>query len=465
MKLASHLWKSRHGIYYIRITHGGLDIKRSLKTRDPLIAKNFAYTLGNNMTIPKDILEKLLNGQINTKQYKIKFDGIEIITDGSQQDHDNAMEALNIQLQLQNYASINNTQSNKLDIKKWTLKDCIRDYRNERDSTVKTKTKLFWNTVFNQLTNGLGADRLISEITPDEYAAWRIKTIDKLVPSSQDSKNNTCNIFFDWCIKRNRCFANPVVTLKLNKNKRAELQLRGGKPRMPYTSDDFDKIFNPTIREKIRKPCMYWLPIMAFYTGARLEELGAIEINEVTEYSPGKWQMKLKKGKNLQSIRTIPIHPAIINSGFIEYLKDVRQVYGNNNALTLFPYMKPVEDRLTHRFSQDFGQFKTKLGIIKGKDFHSFRTTLIGCLKRNQADKELKKAYVGHEYEDEKIDEHEASYSYKTPFLIDAFENEIIPKINYDLSHKFVMPPQQIYVRGKFVPYLRNSVRKNKKSN
>ena len=463
MKLASHLWKSRHGIYYIRVSHGGLEIKRSLKTRDPLIAKNIAYTLGNHMTIPKDILDKLLSGRANTKVYTIKTGDMEIHTDGSPEDHANLMEALALVLQLKNSQPHSNTKTNELSTKEWSLQKCIDDYRAERDSSVKPKTRQFWNTAFKKLIEGFGGNLSIKNIDPDAYATWRAKTIYSLVPSSQDSKNNTYKIFFDWCLEHDRCNCNPVVSLKLNKNKRAELQLKGGKPRIPYESKDFIKIFNPEMRELIRKPCMYWLPLMAFYTGARLEELGAIEINDINEYKSGKWQLKLKKGKNIQSVRTIPIHPEIIKSGFIEYINDVRQVYGNEDAITLFPYMKPVSDRLTHRFSQDYGLFRTKLGITKGKDFHSFRTTLIGCLKRNRAGEEVKRAYVGHENEGKK-DEHNESYSDKTPFLIDDLADEIIPKINYELSHGFVMPAHPIYTKGRFVPYLRSTIRKAKKS-
>ena len=459
MKLASHLWKSRHGIYYIRISYCGVDIKRSLKTRDPLIAKSFAYKLGTNMTIPKDILANLLSGKLDTKVYSIKSDGIDIQTDGTPQDHANAIEALSLAIQLKNTPSTTNTKSLTVNNSLWTLQSCVDDYRAERDVTVKPRTRQAWNTDFRQLIGGFGADRNISEINPDQYATWRIKAIDRLVPSSQDTKNNVYKIFFDWCVERKRCDSNPVVTLKIHKNMRAELQSKGGRPRLPYTAEDLNKIFNPELRALIKKPCLFWMPLIAFYTGARLEELGAVEINDITEYETDKWQLIFKKGKTISSIRSIPIHPDIINCGFINYIKDVKRIWPN--AITLFPYMKPVEGRLTHRFSQDYGTFKTSLGLTTGKDFHSFRTTLIGCLKRNKAEDEIKRAYVGHENEGKK-DEHAESYGDKTPFLVAEIENDIFPKIDFYHSHGFVMPIQK-YNREKLISYLRQTFKKKSK--
>lgn len=459
MKLASHLWKSRHGIYYFRISHGGVDIKRSLKTRDPLIAKSFAYKLGSSMTIPKDILAKLLSGETDTKVYTIKSNGIEIQTDGTPEDHVNAIEALNLAIQLKNNSPTINTKQLTSKNLLWTLQKCVDDYRAERDSTVKQRTRQAWKTNFGQLIKGFGGDRNISEINPEQYATWRVE-IDHLVPTSQDTKNNVYKIFFDWCVERKRCDSNLVVILKIHKNMRAELQTKGGKPRFPYTAGDLNKIFNPEMRARIKKPCLYWMPLIAFYTGARLEELGAVEIDDITEYETDKWQLTFKKGKTISSIRSIPIHPDIINSGFINYINDVKRIWPN--ATTLFPYMKPVDGRLTHRFSQDYGIFKKKLGLVAGKDFHSFRTTLIGCLKRNNAGEDIKRAYVGHENEGKK-DEHDASYGDKTPFLVAEIERDVFPKIDFNHSHGFVMPIQK-YNREILISYLRQAVRINLKS-
>jgi len=170
MKLASHLWRSRHGIYYIRFSKSGLDIKRSLKTRDPLLAKSIAYKLGINMTIPSNILAKLLNGETNTKGYTIKSGDLEIQTDGSPEDHANAMDALNLAFQIKNSSPLTNTKSPVNNAQTWSLKECIDDYRTERDKTIRPRTMQAWDTDFRQLMKGFGANFPIEAIDSDLYA-------------------------------------------------------------------------------------------------------------------------------------------------------------------------------------------------------------------------------------------------------------------------------------------------------
>jgi hypothetical protein len=92
LKLTSNLWKSRHGIYYFRYKLNGFDIKKSLKTRCPLIAKEFAYKLGFAMTISKDLLDRLLNDPDATKTWTLETDNpkVKVSTDGTAEDHHRA---------------------------------------------------------------------------------------------------------------------------------------------------------------------------------------------------------------------------------------------------------------------------------------------------------------------------------------------------------------------------------------
>ncbi len=52
-KLPSHLMKSRHGIFYLRLTHNGKEKRKSLHTRDPIRARAAAFKLGHNLSIMK----------------------------------------------------------------------------------------------------------------------------------------------------------------------------------------------------------------------------------------------------------------------------------------------------------------------------------------------------------------------------------------------------------------------------
>lgn len=447
MKLPSNLWISRHGIYYFRYKSNGLDVKKSLKTRSPLIAKEIAYKLGFAMAHSKDLLDRLLNDPNSIKTWTLETGNpnIRISTDGSAEDHERALEALKIVLSSQQGSPAQHSISNVSH--SYNLKECIDDYRKERDSTIKARTIQAWNTDFKQLCEGLGELTSINQIDVEAYTKWRIKVVDKLAPSSQDSKNNVYKNFFDWCVQRNRCKYNPVVPCKLGKNRRAELQQQLGRERLPYSIQDLKTIFNDEVRQAIKKPCLFWLPLIAIYTGARLEEIASIELSKIRLNQENIWTFEFGKTKTISSIRTIPIHPELINAGLLEYIEDVKKFWPGAN--TLFPYMRPVSGRLTHRFSQDYGNFKRNLGIDSTKDFHSFRTTVIGMLKRARVSEEMRREYVGHEAK-EKLDVHDTSYAGKTRFTMRQILNELIPALNIEDQIIKTSP----YTQGGFVPFL-----------
>ena len=91
MQLKSRLVKSRHGIFYLRIQKFGIDKRFSLNTRDPLRAAVAAHQLGAK--IASMDIEKS-----KSKGWTLKTSGgdIELTTDGTQQDSDNAIQALRV---------------------------------------------------------------------------------------------------------------------------------------------------------------------------------------------------------------------------------------------------------------------------------------------------------------------------------------------------------------------------------
>ena len=287
MKLASHLWQSRHGVFYIRYNFDKKEIKRSLNTRDPKIAQKLAYKL-NAMNLD-DILKKLQSGQ--TKQWTIKSQGLEITTDGSEQDHDHAMQALTLILSNQQSTPQPPQPPQPLaqtncKLIRTSLKDAVAEYLADREPTVKERTLNAWRSEFNQLIASLGQNTIVADIVIDMYINFRKQKIDKLAPSSQDSRNNTYKNFFDWCVERGRLEKNPVVALKLGKNMRKTLQSKRGKEREVYTKDDLDIVFNNETTQKIAKPCQFWMPLIALFTGAREEEIANIMVDSVKDESP-----------------------------------------------------------------------------------------------------------------------------------------------------------------------------------
>jgi integrase len=95
----------------------------------------------------------------------------------------------------------------------------------------------------------------------------------------------------------------------------------------PFSPDQIREIFRYT--EKPRLDYHFWLPRLGLYTGARIEELAQLTVDDVIEekgvkalylkHDPtGTYPKQLKGG--LQSERQVPIHPWILEQGFAEFI-------------------------------------------------------------------------------------------------------------------------------------------------
>lgn len=459
MKLASHLWQSRHGVYYIRHVFNGREYRRSLQTKNPLIARNLAYRLGG--MDPKEIIKKLQSGDL--KQYSIELnrkEGLKIETDGTSHDHQNLMQALASPNLLEALKAINASlplpsQADGLETSpniESSIQQSIEDYLKDRlNGGIKTRTHASWKSSFNKFAKVIGPKTPVSQITADVYRKqWRNQYVDHLAPKTQNSIYSQFHGLFDWCIKQHRCLKNPVNKLQMTREAKKKRIAETSRERLPYDNDDIALLFSKEARAAIKKPCLFWMPLIALYTGARAEEIVRIHLDSFHEFSPNLWRVKIDDSKTESGIRSLPLHPKLIELGLLRYREDL--LNANPDAQRLFPYMKEVRGRLAHRFSQDYGAFKKSLGLSVNKDFHSFRTTTIGILKIKNVPYDKRTQFVGHEGQ-RKQDTHDDNYASKTLFSDQQLADSIFPALDYYNEFVVADPYQKI----RFSKYMSNS--------
>ncbi|ENT5105947.1 site-specific integrase [Pseudomonas aeruginosa] len=197
-----------------------------------------------------------------------------------------------------------------------------------------------------------------------------------------------------------------------------------------FTPDDLTKIFSgylfnsdePAPTHKVY-PYQYWLPLLALYSGARINELAQLNTDDVVldgmlpnfkveADDPAKVE-EPRSLKNLASKRRVPIHQYLIDLGFAEYVRERKR----RKCRKLF-------DGLTYsrknKWGADATQFFTRLdgksgGYFKrvgvhlvgqdGKVFHSFRHLFISKLRNEVLLNNSNSAYIiesitGHEREE-----------------------------------------------------------------
>lgn len=218
-----------------------------------------------------------------------------------------------------------------------------------------------------------------------------------------------------------------------NPTKGKTVERKGNKKNiLPFSNDDINKIFSTDIYTKQLRPkggsgeASYWLPVIALYTGMRLNEIGQLWLSDIKQEND-IWFFDInrnenKKVKNNSSIRLVPIHQKIIDLGFIEY---VNSLSGNK----VFPLLVKTGkyDGVTQNYSKWFGRQLRKIGINdKSKNFHSGRHLVKDVLRNAGVDTSINNSLFGHSSGN-------VGDSYGKGYNLTML-NQAIQKINYDVD-------------------------------
>ncbi len=150
------------------------------------------------------------------------------------------------------------------------------------------------------------------------------------------------------------------------------------------------------------KPFHRWLPLLGIYTGARLNELCQIYLDDINEKDGGITCICItdkredQRLKNLSSEREIPIHPELKRLGFMEFVQEQRDK-GENR---LFPELPHGRDGYSKNASKWFASFRREI-LPEANDlvFHSFRHTAATEMKRKGVQEGLAASILGHSVE------------------------------------------------------------------
>ncbi|MDR5811196.1 site-specific integrase [Caballeronia sp. LZ019] len=157
------------------------------------------------------------------------------------------------------------------------------------------------------------------------------------------------------------------------------------------------------------RPHYYWLPLLGLLTGARINELSQLYVDDVRQTESGLWYLDFnldgdkidepdKSLKTVNSVRVVPLHGELVRLGLPEYVNALRRA----GYSRLFPelkrdpvkgYGKPAGSWFNERF------LGVKLGIERNgmKTFHSFRHTFVTALERLGLPERVFAQLAGHE--------------------------------------------------------------------
>lgn len=160
----------------------------------------------------------------------------------------------------------------------------------------------------------------------------------------------------------------------------------------------------------VKRDGKFWIPLIALFSGMRAGEiiqLNTVDIRKedgVTFFDlmvssntvGGSKKEGAKKLKNNQSRRRIPVHPELIRIGFLDYVRDRKDLKGKGPKL--FPDVGiGTRGDVSHNFSKWFRRFLNAIGAKTTKTaFHSFRHNFKDALANADIEDSIQDALMGH---------------------------------------------------------------------
>lgn len=255
---------------------------------------------------------------------------------------------------------------------------------------------------------------------PGDTSSYRNMTVNEILAVTHDKKMSAATVkhymvlyssLFKWAIKeRIYLEANPFESLA------PEDTTPANQKRYPFTREDLSKIFSgpqfTSYSPKRDKPHDYWAPLLALFTGARPAEIGALTpydvFNEPDSTGRDIWCVKIniaseqakevrKRAKTASSIRAIPIHPKLIELGFLEYCEYRRA----REKKMLFDLTWSQSDGYGRNIRDRFHPYLKTIGVYEKikKVFYSFRHTMHTELERADTPIHHIERLTGHSYQ------------------------------------------------------------------
>lgn len=242
-----------------------------------------------------------------------------------------------------------------------------------------------------------------SELTKGKAVAFKRYLLDHGSAQTAQRKMGFLSAVFRLAVSNDKLAHSPLdgVSVSVPKNL--------PRPRVSFEADDIRRIFSHPIftaraavtQRRAGGIAAFWLPLIACFSGARMEEIGQLKQGD---FKKGAGLKKIdyfvidnadgKNTKNTSSNREVPLHPVLIRLGLLEYVESLP-----GPKAPLFPDLQPgTYGKMTANFSKWFGWFlRVELGIAdRRKTFHSFRHGFATNWKMCDLHEHIRFAIDGH---------------------------------------------------------------------
>jgi integrase len=430
-----NLLSNRHNTFIYRKQINNTDIRISLRTKDRLEAHRLVSEINSlveySQLSDSNQIRKIVFATLAKLQPTLKAERLsrlsQLLGFSLEQDEGELLSVV-----------INKYVDEKLRTKSWTEKT-YESYQSifamlpqliadKGIRSVNSKDAQYVKTTLQRLPSSMGKRADYRGKTLKQILNMQIPTEHLMALKTINTRLSCYSELFKWASRNSYVETNVFFGLVLKDNRVAR------DLRLPFTPADLNDIFSASAISDPRKPWHYWLPVLALYTGARLNELCQLEVTDI-QLTDGVWLLDItdrghnQNLKSASSRRKIPLHKDLIELGFIRHVQQVKQA-GSNTVFNL----SMRNSRYSHAPSKWFNIVKSRaLQNPDRKAFHSFRHTFIDYAfnKLKMQGNPLLKAIVGHS------DSEITSGVYGSSFELQDL-NDVIQKIDFKQYGVFV---------------------------
>jgi integrase len=356
------------------------------------------------MIEPKGLLDVALAGVKTGKVYDIELpNGLRIRTDGSDTEHQRVRETID---DLTKAGAFQATPTSApAQSKSGLLSSRIQVFLEQMKLRERSETNLLDSTFTLKVFLAIVGDKDLTEVSPDDMDQFMValshwpanaskkpqykgltptqvvakakgSSDKKLAPRTKEKHLDRLRVFFKNCMDRRLLSYNPCDGLRVTGKAQDEEQTK-----RPFDEKDLKVLFNPS-HVTPTMPHKHWIPILGLYTGARLNELAQLQVEDL-EQIDGIWGIHIRRQvKNRSSKRFVPLRQEVLDLGFTDYVESIKQARFEQ----VFPGLPqdgngpgdPVGDWFNRTF------LRKTCGINDpSKSFHSFRHTFASLAERS----------------------------------------------------------------------------------
>ncbi|WLH67235.1 site-specific integrase [Pseudomonas sp. FP2309] len=204
---------------------------------------------------------------------------------------------------------------------------------------------------------------------------------------------------------------NPIVDSGVSKRVSRDINKAGGsRRRKDYTRDEIKTILSSPVFVADWKPqltdlgrALYWMPLLAAYTGARQNELAQLYVRDVRQATGGIYYLSIlndesddddgRRVKSVSSRRDVPLHRDLLELGFGAYVDSLP------SAGQLFPRLaQDAGGKFGQSFGRHWGPYLVK---VVGLDspaapMHGFRHAFKTMCRGAGIPDDVHEAITGH---------------------------------------------------------------------